>query len=76
MMTLKEYIRWMNERACDGRWGMATAIACIEAHRIVHAEKFWRRNKKWKEIGPEICRLYVDPTNELIEEYKRGELSQ
>lgn len=29
-MTYKEFFRWCNDRACDGRWSMETAISCLD----------------------------------------------
>ena len=54
-ITFEEFIRWANDRACDGGWGMGTAIVCIEVIDLVLAVKpiFWRkkaREKKWREI--------------------------
>lgn len=28
-MKYKEFVRWCNERACDGCWGLNTAMICI-----------------------------------------------
>lgn len=29
-MTYKEFFRWCNDRACDGKWSMETAINCLD----------------------------------------------
>ena len=76
MMTFKQFVAWCNERACDGCWGMNTAIACIATIQEVRKEKFWRRRRRWAELGPEICERFVDPTNELIKERMNGAMTK
>ena len=29
-MSYKEFFRWCNDRACDGKWSMETAIKCLD----------------------------------------------
>ena len=48
-MKYKEFEQWCNERACDGRWSMQTAIACIEIMKEVNKQPFWKREKYWRE---------------------------
>ena len=48
MMTFKEFRGWVNDRACDGQWGMILAIDCMEVGTAVTKQPFWRRNRTWK----------------------------
>lgn len=48
-MKFKEFVKWCNERACDGCWGMLTAMASIDLIQQVRKISFWRREKFWKE---------------------------
>lgn len=70
-MTYKEFSRWCNDRACDGCWGLTTAMACIEVIRIMQSTPFWRRKKKWKEFEQYVAANFVNPTNEKIREHLR-----
>lgn len=44
-MKFKEFVNWCNERACDGCWGMLTAMASIDLIQQVRKIPFWRREK-------------------------------
>lgn len=72
-MTYKEFFRWCEERAMDGCWGYRTAIACINTYHIILETPFWKRKKVWSEYEREIVELFVNPTNEKIEQLKDGE---
>lgn len=53
--TFAEFSEYCNARACDGGWGLDTAIACITAMNAVNAIRplFGRRKareKRWQEI--------------------------
>lgn len=48
-MKFKEFVNWCSERACDGRWGMLEAIACINVINEIMKIQFWKREKFWKE---------------------------
>ena len=48
-MTFRKFVEWCNHRAADGCWGMTTAITCISIMNEIYKEKFWRREKVWKE---------------------------
>ena len=66
-MKYKEFVVWCNQRACDGQWGINTAICCIEV--IIHIKKipFWKRERVWKQnFESAILNEIVYPTNELI----------
>jgi hypothetical protein len=47
-VTYKQFKSWCNERACDGRWGMNTALACIEVMKQINRKPFWKREKEWQ----------------------------
>lgn len=66
-MKFKEFVAWCNDRACDGRWGMTSAIACIGIHADVRKQPFWKREKYWKEhYEQQVLDEIVDPINDLI----------
>lgn len=69
-MKFKEFFNWCNCRATDGRWGMETAILCIEIINIVRKFPFWRREKEWQNINDKfkIVENIVEPTNQKIQE--------
>lgn len=69
-MKFKEFSKWCNERACDGCWGMAEAITCMDAGRKVYEQPFWKRERYWHDNYEEfIVNQIVKPTNELILKY-------
>lgn len=47
-MTFKQFVQWYNERACDGYWGIYTALQCIEVMKDVKSQPLWQREKYWK----------------------------
>lgn len=68
-MSYKEFREWCNKRAADGCWGSNTAIICLNILKEIEQEKFWRRNKLWKEkFEEEVVRDIVNPINKKIEE--------
>lgn len=71
-MKYKEFYNWCNERCFDGCWGMTEAIICCNCIKDIQSLPFWKRNKRWKEVGDEITTMIVIPTNKKIEEYKNG----
>jgi len=42
-MKYKEFSSWCNERACDGFWGLETAIVCIDIINRIQSKPFWKR---------------------------------
>lgn len=72
-MTYKEFVKWCNERACDGRWGLLTAIVCIDIIDSMRSTPFWRRKKKWNEYEQRVVTELVNPTNEKIREHLEKE---
>ena len=77
-MTYKEFLQWCNDRACDGCWGMLTAMVCIDIIEQMKSTPFWKRKKKWKEYEQKVVTELVNPTNEKIreilgKEYLHGE---
>lgn len=60
-MTFKEFNKWCNERACDGRWSMNTAAICLQINRLVYKAPFWKRKKIWEKyqiVVEEIVNTY------------------
>lgn len=71
-MKFKEFNRWCNERACDACWSMQNAIFCVGILENVKQYPFWKREKIWREKYKEnVLNKIVNPTNELIEKYKK-----
>lgn len=70
-MKYKEFRNWCNDRAFDGYWGLKEAIICCNCVEEIQNMPFWKRNKRWEEVGDEIVRVVVNPINKLIEEYKK-----
>ena len=70
-MKFKEFVKWCNERAADGCWGMREAVVCIGVMEDIREYPFWKREKIWKErYKDEIVFSIVNPTNELIKKYR------
>ena len=69
-MKFKEYVEWCNQRACDGYWGIDTAILCIEIYNRINKQPFWRREREWQRINTEtkIVEKVVNPINKKIAE--------
>lgn len=68
-MKFKEFVDWCNQRACDGCWGMITAMSCIEIIHEVRSKSFWRREKYWKDhYKQQVLSEIVNPINTKIEE--------
>ncbi len=69
-MTYKEFVKWCNERACDGCWGMITAMVCIDIMRRIKKIPFWKREKYWKaEYEQKVLDEIVNPINKKIAEF-------
>lgn len=70
-MKYKEFVKWCNDRASDGCWGMSTAIFCIEVVKEIDKEPFWKREKKWRKIYENtIVYEIINPINKKIQELK------
>lgn len=68
-VKFKEFIKWCNERACDGCWGMIEAMACIDLVQTVRKQPFWKREKFWKqEYEKQVLDEIVNPINKKIAE--------
>lgn len=73
-MTFKEFVNWCNDRACDGKWGMLEAIACVEIIRTVRRKLPWRRERFWRErYKGQVTLEIVRPINERILRESKGE---
>lgn len=49
-MKYKEFVKWCNDRACDGMWSMETALVCIRILSDIRQLPFWKRKKAWMKI--------------------------
>lgn len=69
IVKFKEFVKWCNERACDGCWGMIEAMACIDLVQTVRKQTFWKREKFWKqEYEKQVLDEIVNPINKKIAE--------
>lgn len=68
-MTFKQFDAWCNERACDGCWGMFTAMVCIDLIGTMRKVPFWKREKVWREkYEKQVLDEIVNPIEEKIRE--------
>lgn len=70
-MKYKEFVRWCNERACDGCWSSNTAMICINIINNMKSISFWKRKREWNKISNDVYNEIVLPINRKIEELKR-----
>ena len=70
-MKFKEFVNWCNERACDGCWGMQTAMACIDLIGEVKKVPFWKIEKFLKEnYEQQVLEEIINPIEKKLEEIK------
>lgn len=68
-MKFREFVRWCNERASDGCWGMYEAITCIRIMQEVREQHFWKREKYWKEkYEKDVLNGIVNPIEKMLAE--------
>ena len=68
-MKYKKFVAWCNQRACDGCWGMLTAMACIDLIEKMRKVPFWKREKVWKEkYEKQVTDEIVNPIGEKMKE--------
>ena len=67
-MTLKQFKAWCNERSCDGCWGSHDVLYCINLIQNMMKIPWWKRNKVWKKIEPQVLYSVVNPINQKIKE--------
>lgn len=68
-MKFKEFDAWCNQRACDGCWGMLTAMVCIDLLEKMRKVTFWKREKIWKEkYEKQVMDEIVNPIEEKMKE--------
>ena len=56
-MSFKEFVRWCNERACDGCWGLSAAITCVGIMHEVEEKPFWKREKGQSHIEKMLAEM-------------------
>lgn len=67
-MTFKKFVKWCNERACDGCWDFRTAMVCCDIVQEIRRLPFWKREKAWKKIEADMLAKIVNPINRKIQE--------
>ena len=73
-MKFKDFVNWCNERACDGCWGMLTAMVCIDLIQQVRKIPFWKREKFWKEnYEQQVLDEIVNPIEKKLDEMEKGD---
>lgn len=67
-MTFKEFVKWCNDRTCDGYWSMNDAIACMQIMKEVNEVWFsWRKENFWqKNYSEAVETQIVNPINQKI----------
>ena len=71
-MKFKDFVKWCNERACDGCWSMGTAIFCINIMDGINNLPFWKRKKEWEKIKDTVETEVVSVINAKIQAMKGG----
>lgn len=68
-MTFRKFVEWCNHRAADGCWSMMTAITCVSIIDEIREERFWRREKVWREkYEADVLNGIVYPIEEKMKE--------
>lgn len=72
-MTYKEFVKWCNDRACDGCWGSFEARSCINFIYDIEDNckgifKTRKKEKMFHELYEETANTIVNATNKRIEE--------
>lgn len=66
-MKFKKFISWCNTRAADGCWDYVTAVYCINIIEEVGKERWWRREKYWKQnYEKSVVKDVIIPIEERI----------
>lgn len=68
-MKYKEFVKWCNERACDGYWSFLTAHFCIAVMHMINKKPFWKREKEWQNTYKDIViKTVIEPIENKINE--------
>lgn len=70
----KQFNRWCNRRAADGRWGQETAMYCIKLCQTMNDVFFLKRERVWKNLYEQEALDIVNQVEHKIELAERGEL--
>ena len=72
-MTFKKFSDWCNQRAADGCWDMASALACTEILNKVRQKPFWKREKVWKQLYKKsvVDNIVIPIENKIKEVYEK-----
>lgn len=68
-MTFKEFSKWANARACDGRWGIQHIVATTEIYADMNKVKFFKK-RFWKENCEERAIKIVESVNRIAKQLK------
>ena len=75
-ISFKQFSAWCNERAADGKWGMANAIECSQLCSDMYNVFFLKREKIWKEQYEPHMRELVNEIERKIELDRMGKLKE
>lgn len=63
-MTFNQFLKWCRARAADGYWNWIVAICCTQICCDVHSQKWWRREKYFRE-NYDVEGIYKDTVCEI-----------
>lgn len=69
-MTFKEFCKWANQRACDGKWDFTTCMLSISIIDEINQAPFWKRNRIWKSKYEFIASHFL---KEIKRYYEKGD---
>lgn len=70
-MKFKKFISWCSDRAADGCWDYMTATYCINIIEEVGKERWWHREKYWKQnYEKSVIKDVIIPIEERINSLK------
>ena len=70
-MKFRQFIKWCNDRACDGCWDMLTAITCSDLIDRVRKIPFWKREKYWRDnYEKPVLKGIITPLENKIKELR------
>lgn len=71
-MEYKDFVRWCNQRACDGVLDYATYLICIAIMKEVESVPLDERDKLWRSVRADVEEKAVKPIEEYLKKL-RGE---
>ena len=72
-MKYKDFVRWCNQRACDGCWDYATYatyLICIAIMKEVESVPLDKRDKLWRSVRADVEEKAVKPIEEYLKKLR------